>query len=336
MRANTKICDTPVRFARACALAVAVAAVVAAPSGASADVSWGAKSGLSWGSGANGGASELESLRGRKLDFRTMFVSKRNWSDMVRDAGYARNVVSSGSRVIVAMGMMPATHGGQHNQCAAGQFDSYIRAFGRGLVNANAANAVLRLGWEANRVGGFPWAVTGDGSSYKACFRRWVSVLRSTPGQRFVIDWNMGQKGRFAHPLDRMYPGNDVVDVIGVQFYDRCPPFRSNSDWSERYKKTRGGNPYGIGAWLTYAKSKGKRLSVPEWGIGGPRNICPEPGIDNPFFIQKMHEFLRTNAGSIAYEAYFNGHGGPAGGGSHKIAPASYNPKSAAAYRSLW
>lgn len=324
---------------RTTARAALLGALLLAPAAAQAGVAWGeAKSGLPWASGANGGLDELERHRGLRLDLRTMFLSLRNFPDMVRDTAYARKLVRAGSKVVVALGLMPQSHRGQHVACARGRFDGYIRGVARGLVEAGAPGAILRLGWEANRMDGFPWAVTGDGRSYKACFRRWVSALRATPGQRFTIDWNMAQRGTFPLHIDRMYPGNDVVDVIGVQNYDRCPPVRTEREWEEKTKATtRSGSPAGLDTWLAYAKSKGKRLSMPEWGIGGPRGVCREPGIDNPFFIRKTHEWLRANARWIAYEAYFNGHGGPsARRGTHKLAPASHNPRSAAAYRSLW
>ncbi len=321
---------------RACGLALGLAAL-AAPSVADAGVKWGGdRSGLAWSSGANGDHDGIERLRGRKLDFRTMFVSLQNWNHMVRDAGYARSLARRGSDVVVAMGMLPKSNRAQHSQCARGQFDNHMRAFGRALVNAGESTAVLRLGWEANRAGGFAWAVTGDGSSYKACFRRWVSVLRSVPGQRFTIDWNMGQRGTWSRPLAQMYPGNDVVDVIGVQNYDRCAPVRTAAEWNRKINHTsRTGTLGGINNWLRFAKSKGKRLSMPEWGIGGPRNVCKKPGFDNPFFMQQMHRWFRDNARSIAYEAYFNGDGGPARGGSHKLTNGR-NPRAAGVYRSLW
>jgi hypothetical protein len=93
---------------------------------------------------------------------------------------------------------------------------------------------------------------------------------------------------------------------------------------------------------------------MPEWGIGGPRSICTEPGIDNPYFIRKMYEFFWNNAADIAFEAYFNGPGGgdPAYGTHQLFAPAPayptatsagyldyvqrYHPNSAAKYRTLW
>lgn len=337
--AATQPCTTLTRLrSRSFALTLG-ASLLASATAADAGVTWGgARSGLPWASGANGGMAELESHRGRRLDFRTMYVSIDNWTNMIRDTAYARKLAAQGSNIVVGMGMLTQTHRGQHSQCGSGSFDSYIRSYGAGLVNAGEPDAILRLGWEANRMGSFPWAVTGNGSSYKACFRRWVSILRSVPGQRFTIDWNMGQKGTFPYHVDQMYPGNDVVNVIGVQNYDRCAPVRTEADWNKKINATsKAGSPNGIGSWLKYAKGKGKRLSLPEWGIGGPRDICGQPGIDNPFFLQKMHNWLRQNAGSIAYEAYFNSHGSSsASKGSHKLAPASHNPKSAEIYRSLW
>lgn len=318
-----------------CGLALSIAAAIAPPA-ADAGVSWGgSRSGLPWASGGAGDHQGLERLRGRRLDGKTMFVSQQNWGHMIRDAAYARRLGRGGSKVFIGMGMMPKTNRAQHRQCAGGQFDSYMRAFGRALVNAGEPTAILRLGWEANRIGSFAWAVTGDGSSYKACFRRWVSVLRSVPGERFTIDWNMGQQGTWRRPLQNMYPGNDVVDVIGVQNYDRCAPVRNAAQWNQKVNaRGRAGTLGGINNWLRFARSKGKRLSMPEWGIGGSRQVCRQPGIDNPFFMRQMHNWFRQNARSIAYEAYFNADGPRSGGSTHKLGRS--NPKSAAVYRSLW
>lgn len=300
------------------------------------------RSGMPWPSGANGccgGMSDLEALRGRKLDFRTTFLRYDTWNGMVATAPNVKNLVADGAAAVAAFGLMPATHRGQHLECRQGRFDSYIRAIGTAFVNNGAPRAILRLGWEANRLNGFPWAVTGDGSEYKRCFRRWVSILRAVPGQRFVIDWNMQDKSVF--PLDQMYPGNDVVDIIGINVYDRCKPTRTqaqyNSWMNARHKDGR--NPRGPKSWLEFARTRGKKLSIPEWGIGGPSVVkaCAEPGFDNPLFVRNWHAFLKANAAMIAYEGYFNAHGHKDDSlGSHKLAPTRYNPLSAAAYRELW
>ena len=95
--------------------------------------------------------------------------------------------------------------------------------------------------------------------------------------------------------------------------------------------------PSSVSSSLAYAKGKGKRLAIPEWGVAGPRYICSDPGSDNPLFMQMFHTWLAQNAGSIAFEGYFNGNaGGNPSGGTHKIAPTTWNPRAAAMYRSLW
>lgn len=309
------------------------------------EISWaetwgGIRSGLPWMSGASVGMDPIERLRGRPLDARTAFFSITSWEALAASTGGISRINVPGSKLILAVGMLPKNYAGQHAQCAAGAFDSQIRTIAERIVASGGQSAIIRLGWEANRIRGYPWAVTDDGSSYKQCFRRWVSILRSVPNQTFIIDWNMAQTGTFAYHVDRMYPGNDVVDVIGAQQYDRCPPVRTEDDWRNRYMEVRKGtgSPVGLGRWLEYAKSKAKRLSIPEWGVGGPRNLCGRPGFDNPFFIGKMYEFFKINASNIAYESYFNGDDGSGDdeNGSHRLAPSTYNPLSSARYSELW
>lgn len=302
------------------------------------------RSGLGWASGANGGnggMADLQTMRGRLLDMRTYFTGIATWSGLIWSVPGVKNHLVDGARVAVAIGMLPETHRGQHMACWQGRFANEIRAVGTALINAGASNAIIRLGWEANRVNGYPWAVTGDASAYKGCFRKWIKILRTLPGQRFVFDWTMQDKSTY--PIDQMYPGDEWVDIIGVNVYDRCSPVRTDDQWNAWYnlKDKDGRNPRGLGTWLAFARQHGKKLSIPEWGIGGPSPVknCTEPGIDNPFWMRKMFEFFRTNAANIAYEAYFNGHGDgrtTAAAGSHKLAPTYHNPLSAAVYKELW
>lgn len=302
------------------------------------------RSGLAWASGANGGNGgmvELQAMRGRLLDLRTYFTGYATWSGMIASASGVKNHLTDGARVAVAIGMLPETHRGQHMACWQGRFANEIRAVGTALIKAGAPNAIIRLGWEANRVNGYPWAVTNDASAWKGCFRKWIKILRTLPGQAFVFDWTMQDKSTY--PIDQLYPGDAWVDIIGVNVYDRCPPARTEAEWATWYnaKAKDGRNPRGLGTWLDFARQRGKKLSVPEWGIGGPSPVrnCTEPGIDNPFWMRKMFDFFRANAAHIAYEAYFNGHGDgrtTAVDGSHKLAPTYHNPLSAAVYKELW
>ena len=47
---------------------------------------------------------------------------------------------------------------------------------------------------------------------------------RATRQKRFLIVWNMANRGTITYPIDNLWPGNDYVDIVGSQYYDRCPP----------------------------------------------------------------------------------------------------------------
>jgi hypothetical protein len=331
-------------------------------------------SGLPWGSGVNGSSSLNAAFTawrgGRKLDVRTIFFGIRDWGHMAASAGSLSTAINGGSgRLVVALGMLPKSHAGQLAQCAAGQFDPQIRAVVAGMLNNGAQAAanngrpvVVRLGWEANNEGSYPWAATGDGSSWRNCFRRWVDILNPVGGdgarqKNFLVVWNMANRGTITYPVDNLWPGGQYVDVVGSQYYDRCPPLADGDRYAFEARldaRTHSNNPAGPRAWLEYARSKGKPYAVPEWGIGGSQSVCAEPGKDNPYFVRKMYEFFWDNAAEIAFEAYFNAAGdGGVTGDTHQLfdpGPAfpppsdpgylayvqRFNPNAAAKYRALW
>ena len=307
------------------------------------------RSGLPWASGAggySGGMEELEAMRGRPLDVRVLFLPIDRWSNMIAGAKHAGTHARTGARISIGIGMLPEESRGQHMACWQQRFAHHIRAIGAGLINNGAPDAIIRLGWEANRPNGYPWAVVkGKEREYIGCFRKWVNQLRSLAGQRFVIDWNMQDKSGF--PASAIYPGGAWVDLIGINVYDRCPPIRDDAAWTQWiYRKHGDGwNPRGPATWLEFATTRGKKLSIPEWGIGGAQTVkyCSEPGFDNAWWVRKWHGWLSANAGHIAYAAYSNFHGdgqsngiAPTKGGSHRLAPSTWNPQSSAVYRELW
>ena len=151
----------------------------------------------------------------------------------------------------------------------------------------------------------------------------------------------MANRGTITYPIDNLWPGDEYVDIVGSQYYDRCPPVPAGDRYAFEARldaRSFSNNPAGPRAWLEYARSKGKPWAVPEWGIGGPREGCAEPGIDNPYFIRKMYEFFWNNAADIAFEAYFNdiGGGDPDFGTHELFAPTPANPApTSAGYRSM-
>ena len=328
-------------------------------------------SGLPWASGVNGPSADNAAFAawrgGRRLDVRTIFFGIQDWTHMASSARALSTAVNGGTgRLVVAIGMLPNPQRGQLAQCAAGQFDPQIRAVTTNMLNNGAQTAanngkpvIVRLGWEANNEGSYPWAATGDGSTWKACFKRWVDILNPVAGdtrqKRFLIVWNMANRGTITYPIDNLWPGNEYVDIVGSQYYDRCSPLPEGDRYAFEARldaRTHSNNPAGPRAWLEYAKAKGKPWAEPEWGIGGPRDGCAEPGTDNPYFIRRCTSSsgatpptspLRPTSTTLAarpgqrlpraVRAGPSNRPGPQGLSRHVH---RYNPRSAAKYRQLW
>lgn len=291
----------------------------------------GSLSGLSWNSGAACSSSEFENWRGRKMDVVVKWAPFVTWDHTLRYfRGTALSGAAQGGRIVsIGLGMVPEDHAGRFAQCAQGQYDAYFREIGQQLAAKGLGDAVIRLGWEANG-DWYPWSIGEQVDAYKACFRRQAGALRSSaPGLR--IEWDMEKKGRLKVPVTNAYPGDDVVSHVGVHHYDRWPVYSDEAMWQRQYNATNYGGPKGIGAWLSFAKSRGKKLAVAEWAVSdGWKGV----GFDNPFYIGRMYSFFRDNASSIAYESYFNC---PKGDPNvYLIHPAQNNPRAAERYRSLY
>lgn len=316
------------RLSAAVFLSVLAATSVAAQSPPSINAS-----GLPWASGVTRPVEAFAAWRGRPVDVRTVFFARKTW-ESIRSSANAR---PGPTRLAIGFGMLPNSHAGQLEACAAGAFDAQMRGIRDKMLVSGWKGAYIRLGWEANRVTRslYPWAAKGNGNSYVGCFRRWVGILNPGGVKNFPIVWNMANEGTFPGKIEGLWPGDAYVDVVGTQFYDRCPPITSDAQFEARVnKRDKWGNPAGPQAWIDWARAKGKKWALPEWGINSSQTICAQPGFDNPFFIRKMHEFLTANAEHVEFESYFNGSDSPTGGS--ELYPTNFHPRAAAAYKDLW
>jgi len=262
--------------------------------------------------------------RGRPLDNTTIWPDRRTWQEISHPDIYGA-VSDTPPEVALSLGlaMLPdPANGASFAQCATGAYDHYYRTYGSELVRLGRADSIVRLGWEANG-DWYSWSIGSDVTNYKACFRRQVAAIRST-NPRVRIDWNMNKDSHMDMSVAQAYPGDDVVDIVGVDFYDMWPSYPDRAAWNVDYMSTQKGGPRGLGAWLAFAKQHGKPLSVPEWGTTPPDE---GGGGDHPTFIQVMHEFFTAHADDLAYETYFNRHPG------FQLWPSPLYPQSAAEYR---
>ena len=173
---------------------------------------------------------------------------------------------------------------------AGGLHDSEFEAAARAIADAQP-RAVIRLGWEMN-IADSAWFAKGQEADYISAFRRVVGIFRRY-SDGFKYDWCPGW-GPQDLDADLVYPGDDVVDYIGLDVYDFKFGGSAQERWDTHYLKA----PFGLQWHRDFAIRHGKRLSYPEWGVG-------QFG-DNPFFVQQMHDWFLANKDSIAYAAYFN------------------------------
>ncbi|MGW3356390.1 glycoside hydrolase family 26 protein [Streptomyces bungoensis] len=141
-------------------------------------------------------------------------------------------------------------------RAALGEFDEHFRALARRLVGLGVPDTVLVLGWEMNGVT-YTHRCGPDPERWKAYWRRVVTAMRSVPGQRFRFDF-APSRGTDAVPWPRCYPGDDVVDIVGMDSYDQPEGVSFDEQVSE---------PYGLQAQVDFARAHGKPFSYPEWGL---------------------------------------------------------------------
>lgn len=183
---------------------------------------------------------------------------------------------------------------------ASGAYEDHARALARNLVAAGLGNSVIRLADEAN-ASSEPDALGTTEHSLKlwvAFWRRTALAMRSVPGAHFLFDWCINAYWR-PIPLSGWYPGNDVVNIIGIDAYDGGVPV-GQSRWSRLYNQADG-----IREVLRFAAAHGKPVSFPEWGLT-PRGPATLGGGGDPAYIDDIAGIVRDNR--VAYQSYFYNH----------------------------
>lgn len=297
---------------------------------APASAAVGPRSGRAWHTGASiDQYASFARFRGRPLDTITCWCQHENWSEIVGLKGGFVTARQSGARVSLAIAPLPKSLNGVRNPgnwrlAANGSFDGYYTEFAKKLASSGTKNPIVRIGWENNGISR-PWFCGTDGGAFKATWQRIASILRRY-NPSVLTEWSNIKKGAQPGSILNYYPGDQYVDIVGVNYYDGWPALTTQSAWNSQYNAEYKGGPYGIGAWYQFARSRGKQLGCSEWGINAGRYGC----IDNPLYIENMHDFFVRNSGGIAYENYFNQKS------YHQLMPGTRNPKASAKYRQLW
>lgn len=295
-----------------------------------AEAATGVRSGIAWQSGAGiGGYAAFASYRGRLLDTITCWCPSDTWTDVISFKGGFTTARKSRSRVSCAIVPLPKSHDGRlypenWKLAASGTFDGYYAEFAMRLRDAGLTDVVCRIGWETNGSSRCYFCGT-DGPAFVATWQRIATILRQY-NPTIKTEWCNIKKGAQKSNIMNYYPGDAYVDIIGVNYYDGWPALSTQAIWDKQYYASYLGGPWGLGAWAAEARSRGKQLACSEWGVNAGRYGC----VDNPLYIENMHNFFVANGDIMAYENYFNQKI------YHTLTTINVNPLSSAKYKQLW
>lgn len=240
----------------------------------------------------------FEAMAGRPPDGVVAFTERTSWQNMLNSVNWSINCWSGTPyRVSQAVPML-LDKDTTLKEGANGAYDQYFSELGRMLVAKGRADAYLRIGWEFNG-DWYAWSAAKDPENFVRYFRRIAKIFQSVPGQKFKIVWNPA-RGEHKIAPDKVYPGDDVVDVIGIDIYNSS--WRKEDDDPEVRWRNHLTQPYSLNWLKEFAARHNKPIALPEWGTGTSPNGQGKG--DDPLFIQRMAEWIEAN--NVAYHAYWD------------------------------
>lgn len=267
--------------------------------------------GIYTGPGDVSGHTNFESWLGKSIPYTTDYIDYRGgWSKDFIDSNlwlmkpWGKWVSQGSRRLVLGVPMLEGNNPGQFDRGINGEFDDYFRSLANQLVANNLGNTIIRLGYEANCDTIGPWQATDNPSGYKLLFRHEASVMKSVPGAAFLFDWTVCNGLQYGHTLnsfDSFYPGDDVVNIIGIDIYD--VKWQDTSVTPQARWSYITGRQMGVNELIAFARAHGKPLSYPEWGLYAPGDNFAGGG-DDPYFIGQMAGLISST--KPVYQAYFN------------------------------
>ncbi len=198
---------------------------------------------------------------------------------------------------------------------AKGAYNEYFKDLAENLVRYHLDDAIIRPAWEFNG-GWYAWRAKGKTEAFAKYWRQIVTTMRGVAGAKGLkFCWNP-TLGDQDFPADQAWPGDDLVDYVGVDVYDETwnadtypwPADASAAEIERRQEKVWSEwimySPRGLKFWSEFAAKHGKPLAFPEWGLVASSN--GHGGLDDPYFVQQMHAFINDPANHVAFHCYFD------------------------------
>jgi Ca2+-binding RTX toxin-like protein len=202
----------------------------------------------------------------------------------------AQQVAGADVDIKWSIGLIP--WGATLENAAKGQYNGNYLALAKDMaaIAGGDDKIHIRLGWEMNGNGWFPWSANGHEKAYVGAFQQFVDTFRSV-SDKFVFEWtpNIGSQGM---DVASVYPGDTYVDVIGLDFY-------YNSQWDPKDPVAAFNyfvnQPYGLQWQQDFADAHGKPTAIGEWGVNSDTAGA---------FIEMAAQWFEDH--NITYQNYWN------------------------------
>lgn len=255
-------------------------------------------SGLPWLNGVFGHdvdrTKRFEEKLGRPVDIVGVFPERSGGWGSIFDTWWMSAAPRDGVILDVGVPLFPSDSSLEN--AAAGGDNAQWQKLGA-LIQSKYPGSAVRIGWEMN-IGGWPWRATEENAEqWKKAFRNASTSLKKG-GPTLLVQWNPNAgKGDSLADATKVYPGDDVVDIVALDSYDWWPGYNEKT-WPQ-HRDGEGGWAF----WVKFARDHGKRFSVPEWGLA-PAN--ENSGGDNPFYMNVVSDFLWENRDIVFSVVYFD------------------------------
>jgi hypothetical protein len=192
-------------------------------------------------------------------------------------------------------------------------------------IAAKYPNAIVRIGWEMNG-SWYEWSCNfaGAHAMYAAAFRRIALIFRAVSAG-FKFCWCPDATSTDPN-IALCYPGDDVVDIIGLDVYTDYSNFSKGMTPINSFAAIKAAD-CGITWMENFATLHAKPTAFPEWGVNA----------DDPYFIEHMAQHFTgtTGFGNYLLASYWDSNSGI----TSKLSPGtgtSQYPNAAAAYLANW
>ena len=249
---------------------------------------------------------DFEKVIGRTVDFISEYGSDKDWVDARTSPAHAIRTwrqVAIGSQRKLIWNQPLTVPGTPLAAVASGKYDAVFREIATTLRVNGFYDAVVRIGWDMN-ASWVSWAADAKtAGDYIAAFRRVVAIFREV-SPSFRICWSPARDEQVVAP-EKVYPGDDVVDFIGLSLVVRSlPTDLSTEDFFEKHivgqglEAKPGFQPYSLGWLEAFSRLHSKGMIIPEYGIGIDTSAGPltaDQRKAQQVFIRLISEWIVAN-----------------------------------------